>query len=80
MKFYDLYGQTKGVITAEVLPGRCNQCLICEKSCPHYAITVADEEPVVDKDLCEGCGLCVANCSVKALKLANVDVIYDLAV
>lgn len=77
-KFLELYGQTKGIIRSQVIPGRCNQCGICEETCPQYAITVSDEEPVIDKDLCSGCGLCVANCPTDALELINVESLYNL--
>ena len=78
-KFLELYGQTKGIIRSHVIPGRCNQCGICEKTCPEYAISLRDDEPVIDEELCSGCGLCVANCPVDALELINVEVLYDLA-
>lgn len=76
-RFYDFYGQTKGIIVAEEIPGRCNGCGICEQTCPSYAIKVEGAGPAVSKELCEGCGLCVANCPVEALRLANAEVMYN---
>lgn len=79
-RFYDVYGRQKGktkdVILAEVVPGLCNQCLLCVKTCPNYAITMDEEEPVIDKAACQGCGLCVANCPTGALKLTGLETLY----
>ena len=77
--FMDTFGQTKGVIVASNIPDRCIQCQICEESCPVYAITMGDQEPVIDKNLCEGCGLCVANCPSAALELLQLEYFYELA-
>jgi len=76
--FMETYGQTKGIIVASVIPGRCIQCKLCEETCPVYAVTVVDEEPDIDTGLCEGCGLCVANCPSEALQLENVDYLFEL--
>ena len=79
-RFYELYGaqkgKTKGVILAELVPGLCNQCLLCVKTCPNYAVTMHGEEPVIDKATCQGCGLCVANCPTGALKLVGLETLY----
>lgn len=77
--FMDTFGQTKGVIVAGNIPDRCIQCQVCEESCPVYAITMGDQEPVIDKNLCEGCGLCVANCPSDALELLDLEYFYELA-
>ena len=76
-RFYDVYGKTKDVIVVSWLLGDI-QCGICEKSCPGYAITVGSEEPIVNKDIFEGCGLYVANCPVEAVRLKNEYVIYTI--
>ncbi|MDD3904308.1 MAG: 4Fe-4S dicluster domain-containing protein [Sphaerochaeta sp.] len=49
-------------------------CNPCETACPQHAITIGSEItniPVVDWDLCTGCGLCVAACPGLAIYLKN---------
>jgi dihydroorotate dehydrogenase/ferredoxin len=79
-RFYDAYGSQKGKTKDAILPevnaDLCNQCLLCVKTCPNYAITMEDEEPVFDKATCQGCGLCVANCPTGALKLTGLETLY----
>jgi ferredoxin len=79
-RFYDVYGSQKGKTKDAILPevdaGLCNQCLLCVKTCPNYAITMGDEEPIFDKAACQGCGLCVANCPTGAIKLVGLETLY----
>lgn len=55
----------------------CSQnipCNPCESSCPHGAIIVGEpitNLPVVDKEKCIGCGLCVAKCPGQAIFLVD---------
>ncbi len=47
-------------------------CNPCETACPQHAITIGSEitnVPVVNLDLCNGCGLCVAACPGLAIYL-----------
>jgi Fe-S-cluster-containing hydrogenase component 2 len=40
-------------------------CNPCEKACPFGAITVGEDItacPVIDRDKCRGCGLCISRC------------------
>lgn len=48
-------------------PEPCNQCRICEKSCPDKAITMDAHGPMIDFTACMQCGLCVARCPERAL-------------
>jgi Na+-translocating ferredoxin:NAD+ oxidoreductase RNF subunit RnfB len=41
----------------------------CVDLCPYGAIKIKDGVSVVDKRLCEACGLCVKNCSKKIIEL-----------
>jgi ferredoxin len=62
--------------TAMVDRDRClawlgiNRCMVCKKSCPYQAIEAGELNdstgPVVDKDLCTGCGKCENVCPVKS--------------
>jgi Fe-S-cluster-containing hydrogenase component 2/bacterioferritin-associated ferredoxin len=55
----------------------CSQnipCNPCESACPHDAIIVGEpitNLPVVDKEKCIGCGLCVAKCPGQAIFLVD---------
>ena len=67
----DVLSQKKCVVV------ECSQnipCNPCEAACPHGAITVGEpitNLPVVDKDKCIGCGLCVAKCPGQAIFLVD---------
>lgn len=38
-------------------------CTVCEDSCVFEALTFVDGHPVVDSDLCNGCGQCEFECT-----------------
>ncbi len=67
----DVLSQKKCVVV------ECSQnipCNPCEAACPKGAITVGEpitNLPVVDKDKCIGCGLCVAKCPGQAIFLVD---------
>lgn len=50
------------------------RCLVCKRKCPYQAITVQDIEcgeltmtgPLVDKELCTGCGICEKHCPTQS--------------
>lgn len=45
----------------------------CVKACPFGAITMGpDQLPVIDRDKCTACGVCVDTCPQKVLKLAGI--------
>ena len=41
-----------------VRSSRCIRCGLCEKACPHHAISMSDEEMTTDPALCQGCFDC----------------------
>lgn len=48
---------------------RCNHCWwVCSSACPHSAIKVKDNTPVIDYDHCVGCLICVAQCPAHAIQ------------
>ncbi len=49
--------------------GRCTECRACEKHCFYGAIYFSDESAHVDVSKCDGCGLCVLFCPVRAIAL-----------
>jgi len=51
----------------------CVKCNNCARLCPVHAISPDNEGfPIIDLDICIGCGVCVTNCLRKALKLKKV--------
>jgi dihydroorotate dehydrogenase subfamily 1 len=46
----------------------CVKCMLCEKICPYFAITI-DEYPIIKQTKCFGCHLCVSKCPTKSLEV-----------
>ena len=74
--------ETKGKITAEVDMERCNLCGICERACLGNldnlkVITIQDKKLVIDKEKCLGCSNCIGLCPKDALRMLNIDVLFD---
>lgn len=47
----------------------CNGCGDCLNYCFTQAISLEDENAVIDDQLCRGCGRCVINCAQEAIEL-----------
>lgn len=56
---------------AEIDPGHCVRCLTCFRLCPFGAV-VLDARVRVTESLCEGCGICVAECPKDAISLSHL--------
>lgn len=48
---------------------KCIKCRLCWRFCPENAIKLKDSRPIFDYDICKGCGICAANCPVKAISM-----------
>jgi heterodisulfide reductase subunit A-like polyferredoxin len=61
---------TLSSVTAEVMQENCASCLVCVRSCP-YNVPVINDLGVsyIDPALCQGCGVCAAECPAKTIKL-----------
>ena len=59
--------ECKGKDVMNVCKVGCIACGICEKSCPHGAITMNGNLPVIDYSKCTGCLTCVAKCPRKII-------------
>jgi heterodisulfide reductase subunit A2 len=61
---------TLSAVTASVMQEKCAACLVCVRSCPFHVPRI-NEEGVseIDPALCQGCGVCTAECPAKAIDL-----------
>ncbi len=80
---YTEYNYPDTVAKSSVLPKIsayiCTGCAICaEKRCPVGALTMVNDVPVLDENLCIGCGLCVTTCKAKAITLTKRDEIPNV--
>ncbi len=59
--------------TAEIIRGEClawaenEYCMVCDEYCPYHAIRTDESakgvpRPLIDAEICRGCGVCQANC------------------
>lgn len=54
--------------SAEVLPEKCVSCLTCLRVCPYEVPTITpDRLLTIREDRCQGCGICVGECPVRAI-------------
>ena len=59
-------------VIAEISPGECSSCGICERRCPYGAIVHEGKVYRVRAELCTGCGLCRELCRAGAISLVPV--------
>ena len=50
---------------------KCVNCLICWIYCPDIAIKKKEKTVEIDYDYCKGCGICAAECPVKAISMVE---------
>ncbi|MFY9637726.1 MAG: NADH-quinone oxidoreductase subunit NuoF [Methanobacterium sp.] len=56
----------KELINYQIIPEKCEGCMLCLKSCPVGAISgIKNEVHRIDKDNCIKCGTCIELCSAK---------------
>jgi len=48
-------------------PNKCTNCLVCWIYCPDMAIMRGEKVVEINYDFCKGCGICAAECPVKAI-------------
>lgn len=61
-------------VVAEINPEKCTQCDLCAEKCRFDAIPVINNQHVVKKLDCEGCGYCEKVCPVDAIIMRDQNV------
>jgi heterodisulfide reductase subunit A len=52
--------------------GKCIACLTCVRTCPYFVPVINDQGVAqIDVATCQGCGICAAECPVKAIQLEH---------
>jgi pyruvate formate lyase activating enzyme len=51
------------------IDSRCLDCKSCQRACPRDAISFQEAGLVIDRDLCDGCGICAEICPSTAMEL-----------
>lgn len=74
--------ETKGKIVAEVDMEKCNLCGICERSCLGNldnlkVITTQNKKLMIDQEKCFGCSNCIGICPMGALRMKNIEILFD---
>ena len=60
----------KNVVTLEFDSGKCNNCGMCLKVCPHEVFAIFEKKVyVANRDYCMECGACAKNCSQNAISV-----------
>ncbi|MBM4318806.1 MAG: 4Fe-4S dicluster domain-containing protein, partial [Deltaproteobacteria bacterium] len=59
-------------VVSQVQPEHCAVCLTCVRACP-YGIPKIDQEHTaeINPALCQGCGICAAECPARAISLGH---------
>ena len=62
-----------GGLVAEIMQDKCAVCCTCIRTCPFNVPFIDHEEGAayIDPGLCQGCGMCVAECPGKAIVMAS---------
>jgi len=50
---------------------KCTNCLICWIYCPEPTIVPGEKNVEIDLTYCKGCGICAAECPVKAISMVG---------
>lgn len=69
-----------GGVVAQVDPSRCTACLTCVRVCPYGAPRIVPSlqgaggimgAAAIEAAMCQGCGICAAECPAKAIQLLH---------
>jgi heterodisulfide reductase subunit A len=62
-----------GGLVAEVSEDKCAVCCTCVRTCPFHVPVIDPDRGAayIDPGMCQGCGMCVAECPGKAITMAT---------
>ncbi len=52
---------------AHVISHECISCGACESTCPVEAISLGDDQFIIDNNSCTDCGACIESCPAEAI-------------
>lgn len=56
-----------------IVSGECTRCGKCPEICPTAAITLVENQPVVEAEMCNRCGACIDGCPEGALTMLRAE-------
>ena len=51
----------------------CKKCIKCVKECPMDAISIVNEQVIIDENKCINCDICIQACNQKLLQVKHID-------
>ena len=51
----------------------CKKCIKCVKDCPMDAISIVNEQVIIDENKCINCDICIQACNQKLLQVKHID-------
>lgn len=54
------------------LKNKCSHCIKCLKSCPTDAISIVNQQVIIDEEKCIHCDVCIKGCPSRVLKVQGV--------
>lgn len=51
----------------------CKKCIKCVKECPVDAISIVNEQVIIDENKCINCDICIQACNQKLLQVKHID-------
>ena len=70
--------ESRALPKVEIQRGRCARCLTCHRLCPHHAIEIGSRISVVTA-ACQSCGICMAGCPARAIRMEGLQIDADLS-
>jgi len=63
-----------GARKTRIMLDKCIKCFKCKDSCRFNAVTIVNDKPFINEELCEGCLLCKLLCPANAIEVYDKDI------